>query len=72
MQISSVSEDQQDEALRVREPQHKMWDEHLGQMSDVEHHKDLVPDAKLHRSVPYRAGIRMRDIKKAEGLEMVE
>ena len=72
MQIGSVFEDQRYEALQVLEPHHKMWDELLGQMDCVEHHIDLMPDAKPHRSVPYRAGIRMRDIEKAEVDKMVE
>ena len=72
VQNGSTFEDRRDEVLQVLEPHHKMWDGHLGQMSGVEHHIDLMPDAKPHRSVPYRAGIRMGDIKKAEVDKMVE
>ena len=50
----------------------KMWDDHLGQVSGVEHHIDLVPKAKRHRSVPYRSGIRIRDIEKAEVEKIVD
>ena len=49
-----------------------MRDDHLDQMSGVENHIDIVPDAKPHKSVLYRAGIRMRDIEKAEVDKMVE
>ena len=72
VQIGSAFEDRRDEVLQVLEPHHKMWDGHLGQMAGVEHHIDLMPDAKPLRSVPYRAGIRMRDIEKAEVDKMVE
>ena len=41
-------------------------------MSGFEHHSDLVSDAKLHRSVPYRAGSGLRDIERAEVDKMVE
>ena len=49
-----------------------MWDGQLGLMSSAAHEIDLVPDTKPFRSVPYRAGIRMRDIEKAEVDKMVE
>ena len=49
-----------------------MWDDHLGQMSGVENSIDLAPDATPYRSVPYRAGIRMRNIEKPEAGKMVE
>ena len=66
MQVGSTFEDRRDKVLRVLEPHHKMWDDHICQISGVEHHINLVPDANLFGSVPYQAGIRMRDIEKAE------
>ena len=48
-----------------------MWDGCLSKASGIDHHIDLVSDAKLHRSVPYCAGIHMRDIDRAELDSMV-
>ena len=72
VQIGSAFEDRHNEVLRVLDPHHKTWDGQLSRMSDIEHQIDLVPDAKSHCSVPYRAGIRMRYIKKAEVDKMME
>ena len=41
-------------------------------MTCVEHHIDLVPTAKTHRSVPYRACIRMHDIENVKVDKMME
>ena len=72
VQIGSAFEDRRDEVLQVLEPQYRIWDGHLGEMSGVKHRIDLVPDAKTHRSYPYRAGIRICDIEKVEGDKVVE
>ena len=72
VQIGSKFEHRRSEVLSVLEPHHKMLDGHLGKMSGVEHEIDLLPDAKPHSSVPYRAGIRMRDIEKARVDKMVQ
>ena len=72
VQIGSAFKVRRDEALQVLEPHYKMWYGHLGRMSGVEHRMDLVRNARPHRSVPYRASIRMRDIEKAEADNMVE
>ena len=72
VQIDSTFEYRREEVLQLLEPHHKMWDGHLGQISGVEHHIDLMPDAKQNRSVPYRAGIRMHGIEKTEVDRMVE
>ena len=47
-------------------------DGYLGLMSNVSHKIDFVEDAKPLRSGAYRAGIRMRDIEKAEVDKIVE
>ena len=56
VQIGSEFEHRGNEVLSVLEPHHKMWDSHLGEISEVEHEIDLLPDTNPHRSVPYRAG----------------
>ena len=71
-QIGSAFEDEREEVLQVLEPRHKIWDGQLGQMFGVQHHVDLVPDAKPHRWVPYCGGVRMSDIEKGEVDKMVE
>ena len=72
VKIGTAFGDRQLEVLQILKPFQIMGDGHLGLISNASHEITLVADPKPFRSVPYRAGFRMRDIERAEAEKIVE
>ena len=70
--LSELNEVQEQEVRDLLGPFSAMWPEDIGQIKEIEHHIDLVPDAWPQRQQPYRAGPKKRKIIEEHVKELLE
>jgi hypothetical protein len=66
LKIDHLSGNDQEEVVKMLSKHSSMWTGSLGEISITEHHIQLQSDAEPVYQPPYRAGVKAREVEKAE------